>query len=83
MRFNTTKPLPSYHHGNESGGYHAGSREFPPGDTQWRCTVLHPACTYQFSLEVDNGAHIVTSPKVNADTDDGGYYFLIFLLNRN
>ena len=45
---------------------------FPTSASYGRLSNLQPGTTYQFNLDIDNGAHIVTSRSVFATTDDGG-----------
>uniref|UniRef100_H2YEQ8 Usherin n=1 Tax=Ciona savignyi TaxID=51511 RepID=H2YEQ8_CIOSA len=46
-------------------------RKFPPSTSSWVVSDLLPGTTYVFTLDVDNGAHNVTSSPVQATTDDG------------
>nr|XP_018671138.2 usherin isoform X1 [Ciona intestinalis] len=45
--------------------------KFPPATTSWVVSNLYPGTMYVFTLDVDNGAHNVTSAPVQATTDDG------------
>ncbi|XP_076812806.1 usherin-like isoform X3 [Clavelina lepadiformis] len=48
-----------------------GEKNFPPNVTSWKLNALQPGTFYQFELDVDNGAHTITSQPVFATTDDG------------